>query len=83
MPAPPLHRHGRYEMRTVQTWVPGYSERVWVPEDCRYHPRRNRTRCRGGYYSEQWVEGHYEQRPEWVWVAPPAPGVRVRVQARL
>src|SRR5262245_32548411 len=27
-------RSGRYEQRTVQRWVPGQYQQVWVPEQC-------------------------------------------------
>jgi hypothetical protein len=62
-------RHsGRYELQTVQRFVPGHYEQVWVERECRYRPRRNVTKCEGGYYEERWVEGYYQQVQEWVWV---------------
>jgi hypothetical protein len=67
-PAPPQNQHGRYELKLVQKWVPGYYQQVWVPEDCKYHPRRNVKKCRGGYYEQQWVPGRYETVEQWVWV---------------
>jgi hypothetical protein len=67
-PAPPQNQQGRYELRLVQQWVPGRYEQVWVPQDCRYKPRRGTTKCQGGYYDQRWVEGHYETAQQWVWV---------------
>ena len=67
-PAPTQNQQqGRYELRQVQQWVPGRYEQVWVPQDCRYSPRRG-TKCRGGYYDQRWVEGHYQVAEQWVWV---------------
>jgi len=71
-PEPPRHRwpreSGRYELQTVQRWVPGHYEQVWVERECRYKPRRNMTKCTGGYYDERWVPGYYQPVQEWVWV---------------
>lgn len=67
-PTPPRNQHGRYELRLVQQWVPGRYEQVWVPEKCKYRPRWGTVKCRGGYYEQQWVEGHYETAEQWVWV---------------
>ncbi|MCI0569274.1 MAG: hypothetical protein L0Y66_00830 [Myxococcaceae bacterium] len=73
-PMPGARRgYGRYELQPVSVWVPGYREEVWVPEVCSYHPRRHRTRCEGGYYDRRWVDGHYEERQQWVWVSAPHP----------
>jgi hypothetical protein len=80
---------GRYELRTVQSWVPGHHERVWVPEVChtKHKKHSRRTVCRDGYYDERWVEGYYRQAEEWVWVpAPERPhrhhGAGIQVTAR-
>ncbi|PTL83081.1 hypothetical protein [Vitiosangium sp. GDMCC 1.1324] len=62
---------GRYEFQTVQKWVPGHYEQVWVEQNCRYKPRRHETRCSGGYYDQRWVEGYYQPVQEWVWVPAP------------
>ncbi len=61
---------GRYETRTVSRWVEGHYEKVWVPEVCREKHRRHSrvTKCTGGYYEQQWVEGYYQQVQEQVWV---------------
>jgi hypothetical protein len=67
-PTPPQYEQGRYELKLTQQWVPGRYEQVWVPEDCRYRPRRGTTKCRGGYYEQRWVEGRYETVEQWVWV---------------
>jgi len=67
-PTPPQHQQGRYELRTVQQWVPGRYEQVWVPQQCNYKPRRGVTKCRGGYYDQRWVEGRYQAVEQWVWV---------------
>lgn len=70
MPRPPGHERGRYELQTVQRWVPGHYEQVWVPEQCRTG-HWGRTRCRPGYSEQQWVPGRYEQAQQWVWVRTP------------
>ncbi|MDY7232308.1 hypothetical protein [Hyalangium rubrum] len=70
-PAPPQNEQGRYELRLTQQWVPGRYEQVWVPQDCRYRPRRAVTKCTGGYYDQRWVEGRYETVEQWVWVSAP------------
>lgn len=67
-PRPWPNHHGRYELQTVQRWVPGRYESVWVPESCRFRPRLGRTVCQGGFYDQRWVPGHYETVQEWVWV---------------
>jgi hypothetical protein len=71
-PQPPRSRgprdSGRYELRTVQKWVPGHYEKVWVEETCKYKPRRDRVKCEGGYYEQRWVEGYNQSVQEWVWV---------------
>lgn len=69
-PAGAPTRDGRYELRTVQKWVPGHYERVWVPERCRtQHKHRGHvTRCRGGYYDQVFRPGQYVTAQEWVWV---------------
>ncbi|WP_241758957.1 hypothetical protein [Pyxidicoccus parkwayensis] len=70
-PMPPAQARGRYELQTVNRYVDGRYERVWVPEVCneRYGRRGRVTRCTGGYYDQQWVAGHYEAVQEWVWVS--------------
>jgi hypothetical protein len=82
MPAPPpgsVHS-GRYEIRTVQKWVEGRSVREWVPESC-VHKRHGRVKCRGGYYVDRWLPGHYEQVEKWVWVPYlPRPGWQVSIR---
>ncbi len=72
-PAPPPRSHrprqsGRYELQTVQKFVPGHYEQVWVEQNCRYRPRRHVTKCEGGHYEQRWVEGYYQSVQEWVWV---------------
>ncbi|ABF91255.1 hypothetical protein MXAN_6880 [Myxococcus xanthus DK 1622] len=78
-PLPPPHARGRYELQTVNRWVQGRYEQVWVPEVCRErNNRRSRvTRCTGGFYEQRWVPARYEPVQEWVWVTY-APG-RVHV----
>ena len=68
---PPAARPGgRYELRTVQKWVEGRYEQVWVAPVCKQKHRRHFTvqRCRDGYYRQEWREGYYAQVQEWVWV---------------
>jgi hypothetical protein len=72
-PAHPPRSHrprqsGGYELQTVQKFVPGHYEQVWVEQNCRYRPRRNVTKCEGGHYEQRWVEGYYQSVQEWVWV---------------
>lgn len=70
-PPPPSRgprQQGRYELQTIQKWVPGHYEQVWVERDCKYKPRQHETRCKGGYYDQRWVEGYYQPVREWVWV---------------
>lgn len=70
-PRPPPQARGRYELQTVNRYVDGRYERVWVPEVCkeRHHRRGHVTKCKGGYYDQRWVPGHYEPVQEWVWVS--------------
>jgi hypothetical protein len=70
-PLPPPQARGRYELQTVNRYVEGRTERVWVPEVCKERYRRHSrvTKCRGGYYEERWVPARYEQVQEWVWVS--------------
>ena len=70
-PLPPPRARGRYELQTVNRYVEGRHERVWVPEVCRERQRRHSrvTKCHGGYYEERWVPARYEQVQEWVWVS--------------
>lgn len=70
-PLPPPKARGRYELQTVNRYVEGRHERVWVPEVCKERQRRHSrvTKCRGGYYEDRWVPARYEQVQEWVWVS--------------
>lgn len=86
VPAPPpgsSQGDGRYEIRTVSRWVEGRYVREWVPEQCvtrEKHNRRHRrvkTVCTPGYYTDRWIDGHYENVEQWVWVPARRPGVRV------
>ncbi len=67
-PPAPQGQQGRYELKSVQQWVPGRYEQVWVPQDYNCRPRWGSPNCTGGYYNQQWVEGHYETVQQWVWV---------------
>lgn len=69
-PPPPPRREGRYELRTVQHWVEGRYERVWVPEVCK-HKRNGRVKCQRGFYEQRYLPGHYATVEQWVWVAAP------------
>lgn len=69
-PRPPPSGEGRYELRTVQHWVEGHYEQVWVPERCRYK-RNGQMKCRSGFYEERYVPGRYESVQQWVWVPAP------------
>ena len=62
---------GRYEVRTVQQWVPGRYEQIWVGQQCWTHPSRWRgevVRCRPGFYDNRWMPGHYQMVQTQVWV---------------
>lgn len=67
-------RRGRYELRTIQRWVPGQYQQVWVPEQCttRYMQRgwyrAAANVCVPGHYDQQWQPGHSESAQQWVWV---------------
>ena len=83
------HGEGRYELQRTQRWVPGYHQKVWVPEVCHEKHRRHghghkhghKVVCQGGYYEQRWVEGRYETVEEWVRV--PHREARPRVGVRL
>ncbi len=65
-------REGRYELRTVQKWVPGFHEQVWVPQHCKHRGRgHHRVKCVGGYYQQQWRPGYHQTVQDWVWVPSP------------
>lgn len=77
-PAPPSgvpQQSGRYELRAVSQWVPGYYEQVFVPGQCYTKQKKWRTRtvCTEGHYEDRWVEGRYEQTQQWVWVEDARP----------
>ncbi|HZN95463.1 MAG TPA: hypothetical protein VFB81_22275 [Myxococcales bacterium] len=77
-PAEPPRGHrrhqGRYELRTVQQWVPARYQQVWVPQQCSVRERQRgwwtQTGyvCVPGHYDQRWVAGHYETAQQWVWV---------------
>jgi hypothetical protein len=65
----PVDSRGRYELQTVERWVPARYEQVWVPEQCVAQGRRGRhVRCTPGYYDQRYVAGGYQAVAEWVWV---------------
>lgn len=70
---------GRYELQTVQTWVPGTQQQVYVPGQCSgrghgHHGRgRWQQRCTPGYYQTVATAGRYVTQQQWVWVASYAP----------
>ncbi|MFP2962212.1 hypothetical protein ACLEPN_31635 [Myxococcus sp. 1LA] len=82
-PVAPRNARGRYELQTVNRWVQGRYERVWVPEVCseRGNRRARVTRCTGGFYEQRWIPARYEPVQEWVWVTF-APG-RVHVASAI
>lgn len=63
---------GRWELRTVNHWVPATEQTVWVPGYCapghRHHQHR---RCVPGYSERRVTPGYTQARQEWVWVAAP------------
>ncbi len=86
-PAGQNFQSGRYELQTVQQWVPGGQQQVWVEGTCQQGGGRGRwgrgggrqwqQRCTQGSYRTVYTAGHYETRQTWVWVAhqyaPPPP----------
>src|SRR5690242_21822298 len=58
---------GHYEWRTVNEWVPGSYQQVYVPGRC--HVRAWRSWCRPGFYRTEWNPGHYAPVNQQVWVA--------------
>lgn len=77
---PPYEQRGRYEIRTVRTWVEGQWVRDWVPDRC-VEKRHGRIKCKGGHYVDRWVPGRYELLEKWVWVPyAPRPGWQVSVR---
>ncbi|RKG97471.1 hypothetical protein D7V97_34305 [Corallococcus sp. CA053C] len=65
----PVDSRGRYELQTVEHWVPARYEQVWVPEQCVSRGRHGRhVRCTPGYYDQRYVAGGYQAVTEWVWI---------------
>ena len=58
---------GEYQLQTVQTWVPGTQQQVYVPPGPECFSERFRL-CIGSWRVVA-TQGHYENRQEWVWVA--------------
>lgn len=70
---PPPQPSGHYELRTVNQYVPGRYDQVWVPGSCieKRHGRwghKVKQICNAGYYSQRWIPERYEQIQKWVWV---------------
>jgi hypothetical protein len=67
-------RTGRYERQTVQRFVQGRYEQVWVPEQCSMRERQRGwwkqagQVCVPAHYDQRWVPGHSESVQQWVWV---------------
>lgn len=85
-PPPPPRSSGRYELQTVERWIPGYTERVWVAEQCTTIETRKRsgkgkgrgnkkirteTTCTPGHYADRVIPGRYVQEEQWAWVDRP------------
>lgn len=68
-------RRGRYEMRSVQQWVPGQVTQVYVPGVCRSSPSGFARFCSEGRYETRQGPGYYQTVQQWVWV-PDARGDR-------
>lgn len=79
---------GHYELQSVQQWVPGGQQQVWVNGTCDDRGRgRGRGRwgrgggrgggwnqqCTQGYYRTVYSAGHYVTQQQWVWVAYRSP----------
>jgi hypothetical protein len=68
-------RTGRYEQRSVQRFVQGQYQQIWVPEQCSMRMRQRGwwrqagTVCVPAHYDQQWTPGHYESTQQWVWVS--------------
>ncbi len=79
-PAGQSFQGGRYELRQVQSWEPGYTQQVWVDGSCRQgRGNRWRQRCSPGHYQTVSVPGRTVTAQQWVWVAWPSPAVHVRL----
>ena len=63
----PRAPQGEYQLQTVQTWVPGTQQQVYVPPGPECYNDRFRL-CTGAYQTVV-TQGHYENRQQWVWVA--------------
>lgn len=72
-PAPPSGvpaQTGRYELQTVQTWVPGRYEQVVIPGQCFTNQKGHhaKTACSPDRVENRWVEGYYQTTQQYVWV---------------
>lgn len=67
LPPPPVGQRGRYEWRTVSTWVDGRWAEQYVPGRCVTN-RRGNQKCWAGHTERRWVPAHYEDLAQWVWV---------------
>lgn len=72
---------GRYELQTVERWVPGYYTSNWIPGVCHTSRHGRLKHCRSGRYERRWVPGHVEASQEWVWV-PASPAFHIQVSSR-
>ena len=61
-------RKGRYELRSVQQWVPGQVTQVYVPGVCRSSPSGFARFCSEGRYETRQGPGYYQTVQQWVWV---------------
>ncbi|MBL8940568.1 MAG: hypothetical protein JNM69_38850 [Archangium sp.] len=64
----PVNNSGRWELRTTQRYVPGFTQQVYVAGQCRVG-HRGRQFCEPGRYVTTQTAGHYESQQNWVWVA--------------
>ncbi|MFL5319646.1 MAG: hypothetical protein ACJ790_08300 [Myxococcaceae bacterium] len=65
---------GHYELRTVNEFVPGRYDQVWVPASCTYQRwghwgHHGRQVCSPGYYTQQWIPGRYVETSKYVFVS--------------
>ena len=61
-------RRGRYELRSVQQWVPGATRQVYVAGFCHRSPSGFAQICSPGRYETQQDPGYYTTVQQWVWV---------------
>ena len=57
---------GRYQLVTRNVWIPEYTERVWIDEECFTEPSGH-VYCEPGFWEVMTFGGFYEPQNHWVW----------------